>query len=112
MPSESDSADVPHLTQKEWEQRAKTLLRVELTREGVTYDELARRLQAIGVHETEISIRNKVSRGTFPATFLLQSMQVLGIALLPYKPQFTAEVQLPPELVAASQGLRWPRGGK
>lgn len=111
--AKADESEGPtHLTQKEWEQRAKTLLRVELTREGVTYDELARRLQAIGVKETEISIRNKVSRGTFPATFLLQSMQVLGVALLPVKPQFTAEVQLSPELVAATQGLRWPKGAR
>jgi hypothetical protein len=62
----------------DWTRRARQILRAELTRDGVNYAELARRLQGLGVEETERSIPNKMSRGTFPFTFFLQCMQALG----------------------------------
>lgn len=56
----------------EWQARAKNLLKAELKRRGVTYAVLAEKLGAIGVHETEPNIRNKIARGGFTAVFLLQ----------------------------------------
>ena len=63
-------------------------------------------MQAIGIGETEVSVRNKISRGTFPATFMLQFMHVLGIQLIPFKPQLTGEVTLPPELLGKLPQVR------
>lgn len=57
-----------------WEERAKRLLKAELARAGVGYRELAERLKKHGMKETEASIANKISRGTFSATFLLASL--------------------------------------
>jgi hypothetical protein len=54
-----------------WEDRAKRFLKAELARADVGYRELAERLQKHGLKETEASIANKISRGTFAATFLL-----------------------------------------
>jgi hypothetical protein len=54
-----------------WEERAKRFLKAELARADVGYRELAERLQKHGLKETEASIANKISRGTFAATFLL-----------------------------------------
>ena len=34
---------------------------------------------AIGVHETEPNIRNKIARGGFTAVFLLQVMAAIGV---------------------------------
>jgi hypothetical protein len=82
-----------------WREKARTLLRVEQRRQNLTYADIANRMQAIGVSETEVSVRNKISRGTFPATFMLQFMHVLGVDLIPFKPQFTGEFTLPPELL-------------
>lgn len=62
----------------EWTARAKGLLKAELKRRNVTYAALAERLAAIGVHETEPNIRNKIARGGFTAVFLLQVMQAIG----------------------------------
>ncbi|MGA8499400.1 MAG: DUF6471 domain-containing protein [Xanthobacteraceae bacterium] len=45
-----------------------------LARADVGYRELAERLKKHGLQETEASIANKISRGTFPATFLLASL--------------------------------------
>jgi hypothetical protein len=50
----------------------------------VTYTELAKRLKKHGLKETESSITNKLSRGTFPATFFLACLAALeldGVAL-------------------------------
>jgi Domain of unknown function (DUF6471) len=44
----------------------------------VSYGELARRLKGQGVEETEASVANKLSRGTFPATFFIASLVAIG----------------------------------
>lgn len=62
----------------DWEARAANLLKAELKRRGVTYAQLAERLNAIGVDEKEANIRNKLSRGKFTAAFLLQCLEAVG----------------------------------
>lgn len=63
-----------------WEQRAARFLKAELKRADVSYKELAERLQKHGLQETEASIANKLSRGTFAATFFLASLAAIGCA--------------------------------
>jgi Domain of unknown function (DUF6471) len=60
------------------EDRAKRLLKAELARADIGYRELAERLKKHGLKETEASIANKISRGTFSATFLLASLVAIG----------------------------------
>jgi hypothetical protein len=69
-------------TDDEWAEDAKRLLRAEMTRRGVTYDGLAERLAALGVNDSAVNIRNKVARGKFSASFLLQSLTALGCRTL------------------------------
>ena len=72
---------------REWEGRAKNLLRAEIKRRGVSYSELALKLASRGIHETERNIINKVSRGGFTAAFLLQCLAAIGaesVSLLPW----------------------------
>lgn len=61
-----------------WTERAKGLLKSEMKRRNVTYAQLVERLAAIGVADTEVNIRNKVSRGGFSAVFLLQCLEAIG----------------------------------
>ena len=65
-------------TEAEWAERASRHLKAELKRAGLTYEELAERLKKHGMKETEASVANKVSRGTFPATFFLASLVAIG----------------------------------
>lgn len=65
-------------SEDEWGERAKRLLRVEMVRRGVTYETLSERLEARGLHDSPVNLRNKVARGKFSAAFLLQVMDVLG----------------------------------
>jgi hypothetical protein len=62
----------------EWEAKVKGLLKAELKKRGVTYAQLVDKLQAIGVHETEPNVRNKLARGKFTAVFLVQCLQAIG----------------------------------
>jgi hypothetical protein len=49
-----------------------------MTRRGITYDQLAEELAAIGVTDSAVNIRNKVARGRFSATFLMQCLTAIG----------------------------------
>lgn len=69
-------------TEAEWAQEVKGLLRAEMTRRGVTYDDLAERLKAVGVEDTPVNLRNKVARGRFSAVFLIQCLNALGARML------------------------------
>lgn len=64
--------------QDEWTLKAKNLLKGELKRRGVTYRQLAERLETMGVHETERNLNNKISRGGFTAGFLILCLEAIG----------------------------------
>lgn len=58
--------------------RVSRFLKAELKRADVTYEGLAERLSKHGIKgETVDSIKAKLKRGTFPATFLLASLAAL-----------------------------------
>ena len=62
----------------EWQARVKGLLKAELKRRNVTYRDLSVRLEAMGIHETERNLNNKISRGGFSAVFLIQCLAAAG----------------------------------
>jgi hypothetical protein len=62
----------------EWEQRVKGLLKAELKKRGLGYRELAEKLEALGIHDSERNIANKISRGGFTAVFFVQCMIAMG----------------------------------
>ncbi len=65
--------------EREWADKVRRFLKAELRRAGITYGELAKRLKRQGFDETEASIRAKLSRGTFSATFLLATLAALEL---------------------------------
>lgn len=65
-----------------WERLVKNLLRAEMMRRGVSYEELAKRLAEVGVTDNAVNLRNKVARGRFTAPFFAQCMVALGVDLL------------------------------
>jgi hypothetical protein len=67
-------------TEAEIADRVSRYLKAELKRADVTYEALAERLAKHGVKgETAASIKNKLARGTFPATFLLGVLAALEL---------------------------------
>jgi len=65
--------------EKEWANRVSRFVKAELKRAGVSYKELARRLNEHGLEETEDSITSKLGRGTFAVTFFLAVLTVLEL---------------------------------
>jgi hypothetical protein len=66
-------------TEKELADKTARFIKAELKRAGVTYAELAKRLEVHGLRETEASITNKLSRGTIAATFFLATIAALEL---------------------------------
>lgn len=62
----------------EWVNLVKGLLRAEMTRRGVSYEQLAEKLGEMGVKDSAVNIRNKVARGGFSAVFFVQCLRALG----------------------------------
>lgn len=70
---------------KDWQDRVKGMLKAELKRRNVGYRELAEKLTAMGQPDTELNIKNKISRGGFTAVFLVQCLEAIGCTTLRLK---------------------------
>ncbi len=69
--------------EKEWADKMRRYLKAELKRAGITYAELAQRLNAHGLEgETEASVNSKLVRGTFSAMFFLACLEVMELRQL------------------------------
>ena len=64
---------------KDWQEKVKGMLKAELKRRNLSYKELAEKLAAIGVLDTESNIKNKISRGGFTAVFMIQCLTAIGV---------------------------------
>jgi hypothetical protein len=67
---------------RDWVAHTKGLLRAEMVKRGINYKGLVERLGAIGIHETEANLRNKISRGGFTGAFLIQCLVAMGVTSL------------------------------
>lgn len=65
-----------------WERLVKNMLRAEMMRRGVSYEQLVARLADLGVEDNVLNLRNKVARGRFTAPFFAQCMVALGVTNL------------------------------
>jgi hypothetical protein len=70
------------MSEDQWADRAKRLLRAEMVKRGVSYDDLAEQLGKMGIQETSVNIRNKVARGKFMASFLLECFAAMGVQVI------------------------------
>jgi hypothetical protein len=70
------------MSEDQWADKAKRLLRAEMVKRGVSYDDLAEQLGKMGIQETSVNIRNKVARGKFMASFLLECFAAMGVQVI------------------------------
>ena len=69
-------------SEAELAERVSRFLKAEMKRADITYEVMAARLKEHGLEETRDSVAAKLKRGTFPATFLVACLAVLGISAL------------------------------
>jgi hypothetical protein len=63
---------------KDWVAQVKGILKAELKRRSLSYADLAEKLAAVGVKDSERNISNKISRGTFTAIWFVQCLEAIG----------------------------------
>ena len=80
--------------------RAKSLIKDMRETKGVSYKELARRLEAYGVAVDDRVLINRINRGGFSLAFALQVLAALGATSL--------EVPALPNTSGLSKGLKHP----
>jgi microsomal dipeptidase-like Zn-dependent dipeptidase len=66
----------------DWEAKVKGLIKAELKRRDVSYQDLVSKLKEMGIAETPENIANKISRGKFTAVFLLQCLRAIGCNII------------------------------
>lgn len=70
------------MKERDWNKLASGIIKAELKRRDIGYEQLVSMLEKIGVHETHASILNKMSRGSFQFIFFLQCSAAIGIKTL------------------------------
>ena len=75
-----------------WNNKVKRILKSELVKRGLSTEDLTTLLNENGCTETKSSVDSKISRGTFSASFFMQSLFVIGctkIEIEEYRSVFT-----------------------
>lgn len=62
----------------QWAEEVKGILKAEIARRHLTYNDLVQKLAEHGISETEANLRNKISRGGFSAVFFVQCLTAMG----------------------------------
>lgn len=62
-----------------YQEKAKGILRAEIKRRNMTYEDLARKLAEAGHTDTAKNLSNKIARGGFTAGFFIQCMEAIGV---------------------------------
>jgi hypothetical protein len=65
-------------TTQAYHEKAKGLLRAEIKRRNMNYDDLAKKLAEIGVNDTAKNLSNKIARGSFTAGFMIMCLEAIG----------------------------------
>ena len=67
---------------RDWNAYAKGVLRAEMSKRQISYDDLVKLLAEHGLEESNANLRNKVSRGSFSAAFLFQCLAAMQVSQL------------------------------
>lgn len=70
-----------NLTNSPWQLRAKKIIKVEMLKHDISYEQLSELMRAAGIDESAGALKTKINRGTFSAAFLLQVLDVIGCKL-------------------------------
>ena len=71
---------------EKWEDTAKELIEAEMIRRDMTYKELSRLLEKLGLYESADQINRKVLRKRFSAAFFFACMRAVGVEAIKLKP--------------------------
>jgi hypothetical protein len=67
---------------KAYQDKAKGILRAEIKRRNLNYEDLTQKLADIGVEENARNLSNKIARGAFTAAFFIECLEAIGCQLV------------------------------
>lgn len=70
------------MSETNFKKEASKIIKIELTKQDLDYEQLAQKMKEIGVEETKANIANKLHRGTFSFAYALQIFKALGLKKL------------------------------
>ena len=62
----------------QYQEKAKGILRAEIKRRNLNYEDLAAKLVELGVKDTAKNLANKIARGSFTAGFFVMCLVAIG----------------------------------
>lgn len=73
----------------QWRDLVGRLLKTEMSKKKLRYDDLSQLLEAQGIHQTAANLRNKINRGILGADLLLQLIFVMNIKTISHEDLLT-----------------------
>ena len=70
------------MSEVDFKKEASKIIKIELTKQDLDYEQLVQKMKDIGVDETKANIANKLHRGTFSFAYALQIFKALGLKKL------------------------------
>ncbi|RXJ81040.1 DUF6471 domain-containing protein [Arcobacter sp. F2176] len=70
---------------KKWSNYIKSLLKAEIKKKNITYEQLSIKLKNLGVLETPESINTKINRGTFSSVFFIQCLLAIDVQKIKFE---------------------------
>lgn len=71
--------DVQPVNDTTWAKRAKTIVRAEMVKRDLTYQDLERLLRRVGVEKNAGNLAARVASGSFGVQLFLQMMLAMGV---------------------------------
>lgn len=72
----------PSIPQAQWREVVSRLIKSEMSKRKLKYDDLSQLLARHGTVQTSANLRNKINRGIMGAELLLQILMVMNISQL------------------------------
>ena len=69
----------------DWRKLVERLLKAELSKKGIKYQDLSDKLSAVGVNQSADNLRNKINKGILGSDLLFQIIFVLNIKQIKYE---------------------------
>jgi len=70
------------MNEADFKKEASKIIKIELTKQDLDYEQLAQKMKDIGIDETKANIANKLHRGTFSFAYALSIFKALGLKKL------------------------------
>ncbi|RQQ36271.1 hypothetical protein DF111_33915 [Burkholderia stagnalis] len=87
LPHNRDRA--PGQPYEQWEEEAKGLIEERMVRCKISYKQLSRMLEELGIEESPDQINRKVNRKRFSAAFLLACLRAMGVETISLKKELS-----------------------